>query len=1273
MDCRPDFLLASLLQWRDCYPLPVTMSLPALLTNIDDLNWLDGGGEMGALIREMDWSATPLGPLAGWPQSLRTSVSLCLSSTFPILVAWGPEHIQIYNDAYRPICGAKHPASMGAPFKECWATALPVVGDAFDSASRGQGAYIHDQRMILDRYGYLEEAFMTFSFSPIRDESGGVGGIFHPITESTGQVLGARRTQSLRELSASVAGARSTADIGVQMAAQSAQLAPDLPFLLFYQRDDDGGLRLLGSTGLDAHPALADASWPFEEAARLRTAQQIDGIAPRFAGAPCGPYDVAPDSAMVLPVSLPGQQDAFGFVVAGVSSHRPLDADYRGFYERLNAVVDTAVANVLAWEQEQRRAAALEKIDRAKTAFFSNVSHEFRTPLTLILGPLEDALADQGAVLPPAQRQRLELTRRNALRLLKLVNSLLDFSRIEAGRVQARYVPLDLAALTGELASVFESAMAKGGLAYHVEIDDLGAPVYVDRDMWEKIVFNLLSNAFKFTLAGSVTLRLRRHAEGVRLSVSDTGTGIPEAELARVFERFHRIEGAPGRTYEGTGIGLSLIQELAQLHGGAIGVTSTLGAGSCFDVDVPFGSAHLPLDRIGVEAEVDAELRTGASFVEEALRWLPDAPAGALDPSAIAPMRARILVADDNNDMRAYVQALLAPHFTVQVCADGEAAFATALADPPDLLLSDVMMPRLDGFGLLAKVRADRRLHDLPVILLSARAGEEARIEGLQAGADDYLAKPFAAAELLARVRHQVARSEGRQRESTFRALVDAAPVMLWRVDESGMATYLSARWYDYTGRTPDQDLGVGWLENVHPDDLAEAGAQFQAARAARCAFSLDYRLRGRDGAYRWVIDAGHPHTGADGTPDGFVGTVIDVHERTVLQDRFEQVARELLEKNRLQSEFLMTLAHELRNPLAPIRTGLELIGMRPGGSDNRTIHAMMQRQVNHMAHLVDDLLDVARLTEGKVTLQRAPVLLAAVVHDALEMSMPQIESGGHALTVALPDDAVLLDADRHRIAQVLSNLVNNAAKYTPKRGRIAVGAALETRSVDGRPCPGVAISVLDNGIGIAPAVLTHVFEMYTQVHDSAAMAQGGLGVGLHLVQRLVALHGGAVAADSAGAGQGSRFTVWLPLAADCGCPPADVIDAPAAPAATGLSVLVVDDNLDAASMLGELLQAAGHRVVLAHDGAAALASAAQHVPAVVFLDIGLPDMSGLAVAVALRRIDGMAGATLVALTGWGTQEDRARTQQAGFDLHLTKPAQFDSVDALLREVAARA
>ena len=1274
----------------------------ALFVN-DDMNWLAGGGEMGELIRSMDWSATPLGPLSGWPQSLRTSVSLCLSSTFPILVCWGPDDIQIYNDAYRPICGDLHPAAMGAPFKMVWASALPVVGEAFELAHQGSGAYIRDQQMFLDRSGYLEEANMTFSFSPIRDESGAIGGIFHPITETTVQVLSARRSKGLRDLTASLAGVRSIGDIGTQLASHCAHMTADVPFVLFYQIDaGTGTLALRGSAGLAAGSALApvataldDSIWPFARSSSSHTVEQADDVAARLGEVACGPYDDAPRSALVLPLTLPGQQELFGFVVAGVSVRRALDAEYRNFYALLGAAVNTAVGNVVAYEQEQRRAEELAQIDRAKTAFFSNVSHEFRTPLTLILGPLDDALADAPESMNAVQRQRVELTHRNSLRLLKLVNSLLDFSRIEAGRVQASYVPVDLTRLTVDLAGVFESAMAKGGLDYTVDLQPLTQPVFVDRDMWEKIVFNLLSNAFKFTLHGGVTVTLRQLDGMARLSVIDSGSGIPEAELPRVFERFHRIEGTPGRTYEGTGIGLALIQELVRLHGGSIAVHTVEGQGTRFDVDIPFGHAHLPEDRI-VQPDPGTAVpdgdgdggRMGAAFVEEALRWLPDqedtnsrplAPTGAVAETAAALLETpavlpRILIADDNNDMRAYLKALLDPYATVSACSDGEAAYEHLLRDPPDLLLSDVMMPKLDGFGLIARIRATDAVRQLPVILLSARAGEEAKVEGLQAGANDYLVKPFAANELLARVRHQIGLTRERrrhqdelaQRETYFRTLVDNAPVMLWTTDASGYCTYLTQRWYEFTGRPVEQDQGIGWTENIHPDELEQAKATFLAANAAQTPYVADFRLRRKDGTYRWVVDSGLPRYDDAGNFAGYVGTVIDVHDRALAQQEQDRLAHELTEKNRMQSEFLFTLAHELRNPLAPIRTGLELMRVRPAAANAGKVQAMMQRQVDHMVRLVDDLLDMARLSEGKVELRRAPVTLQEVVRDAVEISTPLLNAGDHQLALRIPQTEVALSADRHRIAQVLSNLLNNAAKYTPAGGRIAVEAALQGKEV--------AISVIDNGIGIGREVLPHVFDMYVQAHDGQAMAQGGLGVGLNLVKRLVELHGGRVSAESGGAGQGSRFTVWLPLAQPAQEPeaPADAAAAPATPAgADTLRVLVVDDNLDAAQTMGALLEMSGHAVRLAHDGAAALAAAAAQAPHVVFLDIGLPDRSGFEVAQAMRALPGMQDATLVALTGWGAEQDRKRSSEAGFDAHLTKPADFDSVERLLRDAAA--
>jgi PAS domain S-box-containing protein len=835
-----------------------------------------------------------------------------------------------------------------------------------------------------------------------------------------------------------------------------------------------------------------------------------------------------------------------------------------------------------------------------------------------------------------------------------------------------------------------------------------------------------------------------------------------------------------------------------------------VGEGTQFDVDIPFGHAHLPPERVAAP-DADPALassgtpRTGAAFVEEALRWLPDEDedqplqrSGADTDEVLAPAQRRpcILIADDNNDMRAYLKSLLDPHADVTVSADGEAAFERLLRQPCDLLLSDVMMPRLDGFGLIARIRATPALQQLPVILLSARAGEEAKIEGLQAGADDYLVKPFSTNELLARVLRQVTLARERQqqrqdaqlREAYFHALIDASPVILWTTDADGQTTYLSQRWYDYTGRTPEQDLGVGWLENVHPDDMQRVAQTFDAASAAGTPYSADFRLRRRDGVYRWCIDAGMPRLGDDGKPAGFVGTVIDIHTRKMLQERFARVASagdigvwhadapfdalrinqqmavhlgmpgrdsasvaqmlamvdaadrarlaagitralsdgmpldvefrvagdggtaqrwlravgwcdvddhcqptrfdgisldisthkhaevelqrlagELTEKNRRQSEFLYTLAHELRNPLAPIRAGLELMGARPAGNVNNDLQGMMLRQVDHMVHLVDDLLDIARLAEGKVTLRQERVALDDVVDDAVEISTPLVRKGGHQLSLRLPEAPLMLEVDRHRIAQVLSNLLNNAAKYTPRGGRIELSASV----ADGE----VVLTVTDNGIGIDPALLSSVFDMYAQVEAGQQMAQGGLGVGLNLVRQVVQLHHGRVSADSAGVGQGSRFTVWLPLplplaASDASTaavvtPPQEEPPA-AATAAAGLRVLVVDDNIDAAETLGALLEFSGHQVQVAHTGAQALDMAAAQVPQVVFMDIGLPDISGYEAALALRGMQGMANTRIIALTGWGTPSDKERSSAAGFDQHLTKPVDFTQVLAAL-------
>lgn len=756
---------------------PDALSPPAAATSVgtppQDL--FAGGGEMGALMRATDWSKTRLGPVENWPQSLRTMLGVVLGSRFPMLLWWGPDLLHLYNDSYRPILRDKHPASLAAPAAEMWAEVWDVAGPMARSVQEGGPAtWTEDLQLFIKSGDMVEETYFTFSYSPVPGDDGRVGGVLNTVQETTAKVQSERQIRMLHDLAARAAEAQSEEEAYRIAAEVLSANELDLPFVLLYvlnEQADDA--RLVAVSGWKAYAGCAKpthvpitedasaASWPFAEVVQTAHEVVIANLSARFGLLPVGRWNARPERAIVLPLSRAGQSAPYAFLVAGVSPHRAFDERYQRFFRATADQVTNVIANARAYEAEKKRAEALAEVDRAKTTFFSNVSHEFRTPLTLILGPVEDALAQPALAL---QGESLKAVHRSALRLLRLVNSLLDFARIEAGRLQLSFVPTDLSALTADLASSFRSLLERAGLQLIVDCPPLAELVYVDPSQWEKIVLNLISNAFKFTFQGEIAVSLRSYGDHVALTVRDSGTGISSHELPHIFERFHRVAGAQGRSFEGTGIGLSLVQELVKLHGGWVRAASVEGQGSTFEVSLPSGSAHLPAERI-VDRAATPVATSVAPYLLEASQWIGsgqepwETPAAPMQDVPASPSpeqsgreRARVLVADDNADMRDYLARLLSTRWRVDVAEDGQAALAQARNQPPDLVLSDVMMPRLDGFALLRELRAHPRTSHIPVVLLSARAGEEAVLEGLETGADDYLVKPFSSRELLARV-----------------------------------------------------------------------------------------------------------------------------------------------------------------------------------------------------------------------------------------------------------------------------------------------------------------------------------------------------------------------------------------------------------------------------------------------------------------------------------------------------------------------------------------
>jgi PAS domain S-box-containing protein len=1240
-------------------------------------------------MRACRWELTAIGSPDDWPASLSAIVRVMLTSRFAMWMAWGSDLTFLCNDAYLPTVGLKRDWVIGSRSDTVWAEIWPDIGPRIRHVlATGEATWDEALPLYLERSGFPEETYHTFSYSPLSDDSGATTGMLCVVAEVTERVIGERQLSVLRDVGATLAAASTRAEVMKGLEACLSNGARDAPFAVVFLADRAGAPRLAAVHDPDrhiaaasAHAELADAAaWPLARAAHgapvLVDLEDIGSGWPggdRPRGISPDQWSEAPRQALIAPI--PGEEggEAVGYLVAGLNPHRSFDSGYRGFVELLTAQIAAAVARADEFERARERADALAEIDRAKTAFFSNVSHEFRTPLTLMLGPLEDALA-AAEPMSAGQRERLEIAHRNALRLLRLVNSLLDFSRIEAGRLEAAYLPTDLAALTADLASSFRAATDKAGLSLTVDTPALGQTAYVDPDMWEKIVLNLISNAFKFTFTGGIDVTLREQGGAARLTVRDTGIGIPASQVDKLFDRFHRVEGARGRGFEGSGIGLALVRELVKLHHGEITVETEEGRGSAFHVTIPLGRAHLSPERVKTESEETGAAWRSRIFVEEALRWLPGAegdamldagPAGggAPDPGRAGQTeRRRVLLADDNADLRDYIRRLLTDHgYQVETAADGEAALAALRARRPDILVTDVMMPGLDGFGLLTAVREDAALRDLPIVMLSARAGDDAKVEGLDAGADDYLTKPFSARELLARVAANIAMarlrreaaeavsvSEAKAREQAERVqlALDAGAIVgtwIWNVRADHVIG--DERFARSFGLDPARCAQGVTLEEamapIHAEDKDIVGAEIRAALRRGGPYRCEFRVRQHDGVYRWIEANGRVDQDEHGVPIRFPGVLIDIDHRRAIEgalrelnqqlesrvqlaiEQREQAEEALRQSQKMEAVGQLTggIAHDFNNLLAGISGSLQMLETRiaQGRLDAvpRYIDAA-HGATKRAAALTQRLLAFSR----RQTLDPKPTNLNRLITDMEELvrrtTGPNIEVEVVGAVGLWP---VLID--QNQLENALLNLCINARDAMPDGGRLTIETAnrwLDANAGMERDMPPgqyVSLSVTDTGIGMSKETIGRIFEPF---FTTKPLGQG-TGLGLSMIYGFVRQSNGQIRVYSE-LGHGTTMCLYLPRHHGEATDGATVEEGVSGlEIGYGETVLVIDDDPTVRLLMVDALQDAGYHVLEAADGPGGLKILRSDTRIDLLLtDVGLPGgINGRQVADAAR------------------------------------------------------
>ncbi|TKA52251.1 hypothetical protein B0A53_04674 [Rhodotorula sp. CCFEE 5036] len=1191
-----------------------------------DQKWMRalGDGEMAQRIRSHDWSQTSLGPISGWCAELRSGVASILASPFRECILWGEDMAIVYNDLYIATAGDKHPALLGLPAREGWKEIWDGLNSVAQKTLLGETCYFKDHFLAMERLGFVEETYHTFSYAPFRSSDGTVLGILNLSIESTATVVAARRLATVRDLVQTTSLARTVEDFAETALRSLGQNPFDLPFVLLYtveqvttkptKREVRAGfqssarktvkLNCRGATGIpEDHPffvqeAVVDIappmsrqsssstsastgtgstatamdlrglngnspapsnssnastaspfvtenrpgqtwSWPFEEACLKRDPVLVEDLGSlaesldRSRG-----WSYAPRQAVVIPIMIEaGQTVPSAVLVLGVNAMSRYDHLLETFNNLIARHVAIGLFAVLAAEQDRARADELTKLDKAKSNFFSSVSHELRTPLTLILGPLEDILTGPDKdKLDKKQREKLTIVNRHANRLLSMVNKLLDFSSIEGGRMNFKYRPVKVGPLARDIASLFRDAIERTKIEYIIDCDDDppdSLPVYLSPDLLEKIVFNLVGNAFKYSTSGTISVRLRSTRAEAVLSVSDTGIGIPETELSKIFDRFHRVEASKMAT--GTGIGLALTLELVKMIGGQLEVESEVGKGSTFTVRLQRGHTHLPIDQVDHTPEEDLVVSKFQSrnlaVVDEAASWRYDVGSDSVmvdtgpSPSDTASMASvaevseqgnssgsgtgdeyvngaellslknrTVVLVDDSRDLRTYMSSLLSKQFHVVEFGDPREALAYINRNPPSLVVTDAMMPFISGQQLTSTLRRNPQTSLVPIIMVSAQAGSEARAEALEGGVDDYLVKPFQARELLARTRvhcqlglmrtelerrveertRALIESEGRNRAlaERYSMLSTVSPVGVIEIDKFGEIVYANPRWYTITG-LGDRPL-TEWLDCVVPEDVPKIENIWRLASAGgESSEASDRQFRFKNGR---IAQLEIRSSSEVGLPDGYVGALTDItrqKEIEVLHLREVERRAADAEENRRNTEmFLDMSSHELRNPLSGVWQNAEVVsaslgkyvklldGLRHGQQvDDQTLQSLHDEMLenvdavesiilcaSHQSRIADDILNVSKLNMGLLTVNPVPFDLVSRMNEVVRVSEAECIQKGIDLRLEADESihrlsAGWIRADPSRLHQILLNFVSNALKFTldSKERRVTV------------------------------------------------------------------------------------------------------------------------------------------------------------------------------------------------------------------------------------------